>query len=228
MLSIPQKSLRPEAVMHRSAATIACSIFLRLSNRIFEIRKEGQNRHPLTNQNRHLSDRLIRTIESSAEEFAQSTVKKLRSSSRTESYHKLPDMEIYDRCYEVYRNLGRWLWEKSEEAIQARFNELGESRCQEGIPLAEVLWALVLTKDRLLEYVGACSLADSAIELYQQQELDRLIGRFFDRAVCYTAASYERQASEKKTCGEDRESKHSRTLWPQGGFFRNGRRPTIP
>jgi hypothetical protein len=34
-----------------------------------------QNGHPLTNQNRHLSDRLIRTIESNAEEFAESTVK---------------------------------------------------------------------------------------------------------------------------------------------------------
>src|SRR6267378_1528472 len=70
MLSIPQKSLRPEPVTDRSAATAACSIFLRLSNRTFEIRKEGQSRPPLTNQNRHLSDRLIRTIESNAEEFA--------------------------------------------------------------------------------------------------------------------------------------------------------------
>lgn len=140
-----------------------------------------QNGHPLTNQNRHLSDRLIRAIESNAEEFAQSTVKKLRSSPRTESYHNLPDKDMYNRCYEVYRNLGRWLWEKSDQAIQARFNELGERRRQEGIPLAEVLWALVLTKDHLLEYLGAYGLADSAMELYQQQELDRLIGHFFDR-----------------------------------------------
>jgi hypothetical protein len=168
---------------------------------------------------------LIRAIESNAEEFAHSTVKKLRSSPRTESYHKLPDKDMYDRCYEVYRHFGRWLWEKSDEAIQARFNELGEKRCREGIPLAEVLWALVLSKDRLLEYLGAYALADSAIELYQQQELDRLIGHFFDRAVCYTAASYERQASEKMTSGEDRELKHSRTFWPQSGFFRSGRRP---
>jgi len=184
-----------------------------------------QNGHPLTNQNRHLSDRLIRTIENNAEEFAQSTVKKLRSSPRTESYHKLPDEDMYNRCYEVCRNLGSWLWEKSDQAVQARFNELGESRCQEGIPLPEVLWALVLTKDRLIEYLGAYALADSAMELYQQQELDRLIGHFFDRAVCYTAASYQRQASEKKTCGEDRELKQSRTYWPQGGLFRSGRRP---
>jgi hypothetical protein len=184
-----------------------------------------QNGRPLTNPNRHLSDRLIRTIESSAGGFAQSTVKKLRSSPRTESYRKLAEMDLYDRCYEVYRNLGRWLWEKSDQAVQARFNELGERRCQEGIPLADVLWALVLSKNCLLESLGEYWLADSALELYQQQELDRLIGHFFDRAVCYAAASYERQASEKKTSGEDRELKHSRTFWPRGGLFRSARRP---
>jgi hypothetical protein len=184
-----------------------------------------QNRQLLTNQSRHLSDRLIRTIESSAEEFAQRTVKKLLSSPRTESYHKLAEMDLYNRCYEVYRNLGRWLWEKSDQAVQARFKELGEKRCQEGIPLGEVLWALVLTKNCLLDSLGEYWLADSAMELYQQQELDRLIGHFFDRSVCYTAESYECQASEKKASGEDCESKQSRTFWPQGGFFRSGRRP---
>jgi hypothetical protein len=176
------------------------------------------------NQNRHLSDRLIRTIESNAEEFAESTVKKLRSNPRTESYHKLPDKDMYNRCYEVYHDLGRWLWEKSDQAVQARFNELGQRRCEEGIPLAEVLWALVLTKERLLEDLGASGLANSAMELYQQQEFDRLIGHFFDRAVCHTAAGYERQTSEKKTSGDDRESGRSRSFWPQGGLFRSGRR----
>ncbi len=173
------------------------------------------------NQNQHLSDRLIRIIESNADEFAHSTVKKIRSSPRTESHRKVPDKDMYNRCYEVYHNLGRWLWEKSDQAVQARFNELGESRCEEDIPLADVLWALVLTKDRLLEYLGSYGLADSAIELYQQQELDKLIGHFFDRAVCYTAAGYERQALKKKTSGEDRELRSSRSFWPRGGLFRN-------
>jgi len=177
------------------------------------------------NQNQHLSDRLIRTIESNADEFAQSTVKKIRSSPRTESYRKVPDKDMYNRCYEVYHNLSRWLWEKSDQAVQERFNELGERRCEEGIPLAEVLWALALTKDRLLEYPGVYGLADSAMELYQQQELDRLIGHFFDRAVCYTAAGYERQVLKKKTSGEDRELRRWRSFWPQGGLFRSGRKP---
>jgi hypothetical protein len=29
------------------------------------------------------------------------------------------------------------------------------------------------------------------MELYRQQELDRLIGHFFDRAMCYAAEGYQ-------------------------------------
>jgi hypothetical protein len=151
-----------------------------------------------TNHNGHLSDRLIKTIESNAGEFARGTVKQLQSNPRTESYHKLSSTEMYDRIYEIHHDLGRWLWEKSDQAVQARFNQVGEKRCKEGVPLDEVLWALVLTKERLLEYLGAFGLVDSAVELYQQQEFDRLIGHFFDRALCYTAEGYGRQASAKR------------------------------
>jgi hypothetical protein len=165
------------------------------------------------NQNKHLSDRLIRTIESNAEELTQGTVKKLQSSPRTGAYHKLSHTELYNRCYEIYHNLGLWLWEKSDQAIQARYNELGEKRFAEGIPLAQVSWALVLIKERLLEYLGGSGLGDSAMELYQQQEFVRLIGHFFDRALCYTAEGYEGQASEKKAAGDHREVGQARALW---------------
>jgi len=174
-----------------------------------------------SNHNRHLSDRLIRTIENNAEEFAEATVKKLHSSTRTEAYHKLSHRDLYNRCYEIYHNLGLWLWEKSDHAIQAQYNELGEKRSQEGIPLAQVLWAIVMTKERLLEYLGACGLVDSAMDLYQQQEFVRLIGHFFDRAVCYTGEGYERQAHANKAAEGNGEVKHTRKAWLHTGLHRN-------
>jgi hypothetical protein len=58
------------------------------------------------NGNRNLSDRLIRAIESNAEDLTEGTVKKLQSSPRTKSYHDLSHGELYDRCYEVYHDLG--------------------------------------------------------------------------------------------------------------------------
>jgi hypothetical protein len=172
------------------------------------------------NNNRHLSDRLIRTIEHNAEEFAQGTVKKPQSSPRTQLYHKLANSEVHDRCYEIYRNLGLWLWEKSDQAIQERYNDLGERRCEEGIPLAQVEWALILTKERLLEYLEGCGIVDSAMDLYQQQEFLRLITHFFDRALCYTAEGYERQASEKTATGEEGALRPARKLWPRPSLDR--------
>lgn len=152
----------------------------------------------LSSQHPNFSDRLIRIIERNAEQVTQSTVKKLQSSPRTSSYHEMSSDDLHSRVYEVYHNLGLWLLEKSTEAVRAWYNALGEKRCEEGVPLAEVLWALVLTKDRLLEYLAANGLVDSAMELYQQREFDRLIAHFFDRAACYAAEGYERRASRRQ------------------------------
>ncbi|MGH2508052.1 MAG: hypothetical protein ACRDHZ_11710 [Ktedonobacteraceae bacterium] len=141
------------------------------------------------------SNRLIRIIEVNAEELTRGTVENLQSNPRTISYHELSYSDLYNRAYEVYHDLARWLWEKSDQAIQAWYNELGKERFHQRVPLGEVLWALVLTKYRLLDYLRAWGLPDSAMELYQQQEFSQMIGQFFDRAICYTAEGYERETS---------------------------------
>jgi hypothetical protein len=142
-----------------------------------------------------LSERLIKIIENHAEELTRGAVKKLQSSPHTRSYHALSPDELNQRLFEIYHDLGRCLFRNTDHEIQVRYDELGKRRCKEGIPLAEVLWALVLTKDHLRECIGNSMSADSALELHREQEIYRLIGRFFDRAVCYTAEAYEREAS---------------------------------
>lgn len=146
------------------------------------------------NENR-ISTRLVRIIQNDAEEITRGTIKKLQTSPRTQSYHTLSFEDLHSRVYEIYHDLGRWLWRKSDDAMQAWYGDLGEKRCKEGVPLSEVLWAQVLTKYHLLDYLAAYASAGSAMELYQQQEFDRLIGQFFDRAVCYTTEGYEHEAS---------------------------------
>jgi hypothetical protein len=122
----------------------------------------------------------------------------LQSSIHTHSYHRLPPDELNRWLFDVYHDLGRWLLKNTDHAIQVRYSELGKRRFEEGIPLAEVLWALVLTKDHLRECIGTSMSADSALELHREQEIYRLIGRFFDRAVCYAAEAYEREASLRR------------------------------
>ena len=146
-------------------------------------------------ESHYLPGRLISIIESHADKLTRDTVKKLQSSPRTCSYSKISYAELLYQVNEVYQNLGRWVWEKTDPVIQAWYNELGQKRFNEGVPLNEILWALVITKEQLIDYLDASALADSAVELYRKQEVDRLISHFFDRAACYTAEGYECEAS---------------------------------
>jgi hypothetical protein len=67
------------------------------------------------------------------------------------------------------------------------------------VPLSEVVYALTLTKYHLRDYIRVAGLVDSAIDLYQALDLQRLLGQFFDKAVYYTVRAYERAASLQTT-----------------------------
>lgn len=137
------------------------------------------------------SPRLIKLIESRADELSRAVVLKVQGNPRTASYRRLPVDELRSSVYDVYHDLGRWLLEKTDPAVQARYNSVGKRRFAEGLQLSEILWALVLTKNQLTQYLAAWALADSAVELYRQQEFDRLIGQFFDQAAYHVAKTYE-------------------------------------
>jgi hypothetical protein len=142
-----------------------------------------------------LSVHLVRMIEDHAEELSRGLIHDLQSNRRTTAYHKLSREELHHRVYDVYRNLGHWLGHKTDEAIEADYGELGKKRWGEGIPLSQVVYALILAKYHLREHLRAAGLMDSAVELYQEQELQRLVGHFFDKAIYYTVRGYEREAA---------------------------------
>jgi len=142
-----------------------------------------------------LSDRLVRMIEHHAEELTRALVENLQSNPRTVSYHRLSREALHTRTYHVYKDLGLWLNSKAEEDIEATYTELGKKREAEGVPISEVVYALTLTKYHLRDYIRAAGLVDSAVDLYQEQELHRLLGHFFDKAIYYTVRAYERAAN---------------------------------
>lgn len=141
---------------------------------------------------RNLSDRLIKIFESSDEELTKGTVVKLRKFACAASYNWHSHQELYSRIYRVYHDLGRWLRENLYEIVESLCREPSEQRRSEHIPLAEVPWALVLTKDGLVNYLDICGPVASLFELYLQQESERVIGHFFDRAMCYVAEGFRR------------------------------------
>ncbi len=138
-----------------------------------------------------LSARLIQMIQDHAEDLTRELLQDLASNARTPAYHKLAQDELHQRVYDVYHNLGRWLGDKSDESVEARYSGLGRTRASEKVPLSEVIYALILIKEHLRGYIRRAGLVGSAVELYAEEELQLMIGHFFDKALYYTVKGYE-------------------------------------
>lgn len=141
--------------------------------------------------------RLVRMIEDHAEQLTRGVLEDLKGNPRTPAYHRLSREQLDRRVYEVLRNFAQWLSYQTDQAIEAWYGELGRQRFAENTPLAEVVYALILTKQHLQDYVRSAGLADSALELYQELELYRLAGRFFDKAIYYAVRGYELAAAPR-------------------------------
>jgi hypothetical protein len=145
-----------------------------------------------------LSARLVRRIEEHAEELTAEVLADLSTNARTHSYHTLSRDELHRRVYDVYRHLGRWLGEETDATIERTYQELGVRRCREHVPLHEVIYALILSKYHLRDYIRSSGIVDSAVDLYQEEELHIRLGRFFDKAIYFAVKGYEEQAGHSK------------------------------
>ncbi len=140
---------------------------------------------------------LMRLIETHARELTEKVIQAVRTSPHTTFLHELSEEELERRVFDLYHNLGRWLGEKSEDEIEAIYGELGRQRCREGVPLHELVYALILVKQHLWDYVQQNDLPESATNLYGEELLDVMVGRFFDRALYHAVRGYEETWSKE-------------------------------
>ena len=134
---------------------------------------------------------LMKMVETHAEELTNEVISDLARNPKTPYFHGMPLQELHRRIYDVYHNLGRWLTEKNETNIQAVYSELGRRRHEEGVPLYEVVCAVILTKEHLWDYIRRNQGLSSAVQLYQEEELILMISRFFDKAIYHVVKGYE-------------------------------------
>ena len=134
---------------------------------------------------------LIRLIETHADELVDQVVKAVRTDPRTALLHEVSEAELKRRGFDLYRNLGRWLGEKSEADIEATYQENGYRRFQEGVPLSALVHALTLMKQHLWNFVRKNDLPETATNLYSEEQLEMMVGQFFDKALYHAVRGYE-------------------------------------
>jgi hypothetical protein len=138
-----------------------------------------------------LGIRLVRLIEEHSAELAQGLTAQIRQSERTSDFKEIPAEDLRLAAAEVYRNLGEWLLQKTEDDIGARFRAVGARRAAEGIRLHQLVWALLLSREHLWRFLRHQAFADNIVALYGEMELQRLLSRFFDQAIYYAVLGYQ-------------------------------------
>jgi hypothetical protein len=135
--------------------------------------------------------KLVRLIERNSEILARGLTEHIRKSERTSDFRRILPKDLRLAAVEVYRNLGEWLLQKTEQDIEGCFREIGTRRAVEGVGLHQFVWALMLTRDHLWHFLQQEAFADNIVALHGEVELHQMLVQFFDRAVYYGILGYD-------------------------------------
>ncbi len=146
-----------------------------------------------------LAYRLVRLIETHSDALASGLLAKVQSSELTRSYRNVAPEELKERVHEIYRHLGDWLLGKSAFDIEQRYEEIGTRRVHQGVPISELIWVIILTKENLWEFLKKENIMERPVEVFGELEMMQLLDQFFDRAIYYASVGYERALAAHET-----------------------------
>jgi hypothetical protein len=142
--------------------------------------------------------RLVRLIETHSDALASCLLEQVEKSELTTRYQaNVPPEDLKERVHEIYRHLGEWIMGKDETSLKRRYEEIGARRARQRVPLSEVIWVIVLTKDNLWEFIKKESVLERPVEVFGELEMLQLLEQFFDRAIYFASTGYELEAGHR-------------------------------
>lgn len=144
-----------------------------------------------------LSIHFARLIEKHSAELADGLARRLHSSERTPAYRTIPADTLKLQLQDIYQNLSVWLTTKTEAEIEERFSEVGRRRARQGVPVGQLSWALIMSKEYLWQFLLREAMADQALALLTELDFLMALEQFFDRALYYGVSAYDAQAKRE-------------------------------
>ena len=153
-----------------------------------------------------LGAHLLLLIQAHAADLTREVVTELRTNERTSTFRRLDPADVEMRVSTLFFKLGQWIGNADEDAVRVEYEAMGRVRFREGVPVSELVYALLITKHHLRRYIREHGLMESAgdrivpqeylpLELYSVQELNYQVGEFFDRALYHLARGHESEAA---------------------------------
>jgi hypothetical protein len=152
-----------------------------------------------------IAAKLVELIEIHARQLTSDVAHDLTTNERTQGFRavRLPDLE--QRIFQILNHLGNWIGDPRSGKVQAEFTDWGRRRFDQGIPLSELIYAVIILKQHLRRYISDNGLVDASfprvetdyvlpLHMHSLQELNARVGQFFDEALYYLAHGYEERS----------------------------------
>lgn len=138
-----------------------------------------------------LAHRLTRLIETHSDQLVESLEERIARSQRCDEYRRVNSGELKKLVSGIYGQLGQWLVTKTEADIESRYTNIGMRRAEEGIPVTQLLWCIMLVKENLWEYLRNNENLENTAQIFGELVLTQMVDQFFDRAMYYAVNGHE-------------------------------------
>jgi hypothetical protein len=152
-----------------------------------------------------IAAKLVELIEVHAPHLTSDVTRDLITNPRTTGFRAVRQQDLHERVFEILHHLGNWIGDPLAATVQAEFAHWGRRRFDQGIPLSELIFAIIVIKQHLQRYISDNGLVDAAFPLVESdyilpfhlhglQELNARVNQFFDEALYQLACGYEDRA----------------------------------
>jgi hypothetical protein len=156
-------------------------------------------------------EKIVQLIKENADTLTNRVCKDLLVREETRGYRRLDRDIVYERVYDVYSRLDSWLsGDRKKAGLEEHYRKLGRARFKEGMPLNDVVMALMLVKRHLWLYVLETQFFDSSFQLMQALEFNNRVVLFFDKAIYFVCTGHTEE--EEQSGMKSREGFMSRVL----------------
>jgi len=144
--------------------------------------------------------KLLDLMANSSESIAKQWVKEVVKNPKTPYYHSLDQENLIPQAVQFYQKLSRVYTDKDPfTAIQKFMGKFAEERFNEGVPLYEALYAIVLMRRHIWLYAEFQAIFINAIEHNQAIDSVMRIMLLIDHAV-YEITQYYQDRIRLETC----------------------------
>ncbi len=151
-----------------------------------------------------LYQKYIQLVEDHASQLTRKWTNEVKKNPSLPGYKNMPEKLLQERVYDVFRRLGDYLNRDEPEYIRTaeHFIKLGRERAREGLKVSEVIYALILERVVLWEFITEEKVFGSAFELHEALGFYNKITTFFDKACYFITKGFESiNLSENEVAG---------------------------